>query len=354
MTARRNTVSGHYRLEGKHPSRGIVTPAMSASTSQSTVSGTLRTFMSGIIDYAGLFPPASLNLDTSIRNFVNYRGVADRWMLSSFICPATRLVELEAYRDILAASERHCFSVLQAPSSSLEEWTTATMKLRDALDSFHLSMGDVASTRAVEMKLPLAVARDTGERREAVKTLFNVLSESPGSVDIFVEVSPLGEASVVQELAHELLDQERGTDAARTALKIRTGGITPAEIPDADLIAAFILACRDTGIRFKATAGLHHPIRHFNKSVGSHMHGFINVFAGAMAAAEHDLSRSQLREILEVERPDYFTFTDAELGIGELTIDRQRVQILRNDFATSFGSCSFDEPRDDLRTMGLL
>ncbi|MBT8399432.1 MAG: hypothetical protein KJO98_03060 [Rhodothermia bacterium] len=325
---------------------------MSISTPNPAISDTVRTFLAGIVDYAGLFPPASLNLDNAIRNFARYRRHEDSWMLSSFVCPASRLVELEAYRDLLTAEERHPFSVLGVPSSSLEEWTTATMKLRDALEAFHTSMGEIASTRAVEVKLPLAVALDAGERREAVRTLLDVLSG--GSFDIFVEISPAADASAVRDLAHELLERDRERSTARTALKIRTGGVTPPEIPDADSVAAFILACRDTGIRFKATAGLHHPLRHFSKTVGDRMHGFLNVFAGAMAAAEYDLSRGELREIFETEQADYFVFTDTRLEIGELNIDRKRVQVLRQEFATSFGSCSFDEPRDDLRSMGLL
>lgn len=310
--------------------------------------------MSGIIDYAGLFPPASLNLHNSISNFVEYRGEADRWMLSSFVCPASRLADLEAYRDVLASDGPHPFSVLGAPSTALDEWITATKTLREALDSFHKSLGDVAATRAVEVKLPLAVAGNSEKRKEAVVTLFDIFSDSPEAFDIFVEVSPAGSASVVRELALELLKQERNSDSARCALKLRTGGVTPPEIPATDSVAAFILECRDAGIRFKATAGLHHPLRHFSTSVGTTMHGFMNVFGGAMAAAEHDLSHTQLREILEVELPNYFAFSDDGLQIGELTIDTERVQILRQNVATSFGSCSFDEPREDLRAMRLL
>ncbi len=317
-------------------------------------SRTLTAFMSGIIDYAGLFPPASLSLDRSIRNFVNYRSHADQWMLSSFVCPASRLVELESYGEMLTSEDRHPFSVLGARSSTLGEWTAVMTKLRVSIDRFHESLGDVAFTRAVEVKLPLAVTVTAEKRRQALEVMYSALSGAPDPLDIFVEISPSGEAEVVETLAHELVDRDRSEARPRTALKIRTGGVTPPEIPDADAVASFLIACRDTGIRFKATAGLHHPLRHFNKSVGSMMHGFVNVFAGSMAAMEHDLSREQLRSILEVEQPDYFTFGDEAVGVGHLKIDRQRVEALRRDFATSFGSCSFDEPRDDLRSIGLL
>src|SRR5947209_3444107 len=61
----------------------------------------LRALLTGIIDYAGLFPPAQLPLDESIRNYTRYRTEPESWMLGRFICPAAGLSELSPYVDEL-------------------------------------------------------------------------------------------------------------------------------------------------------------------------------------------------------------------------------------------------------------
>src|SRR5262245_38924762 len=54
----------------------------------------LRALLGGIIDYAGLFPPAQLPLEEAIRNYARYRTEPESWMLGRFVIPATRLKEL--------------------------------------------------------------------------------------------------------------------------------------------------------------------------------------------------------------------------------------------------------------------
>ena len=42
----------------------------------------LHALVSSIIDYAGLFPPARLPLDTAIGNYARYRTEPEAWMLA--------------------------------------------------------------------------------------------------------------------------------------------------------------------------------------------------------------------------------------------------------------------------------
>ena len=60
--------------------------------------------MHGLIDYAGLFPPASLDLAAAVRNFTWYRLGDDNWMLGRFIVPASRLQDVAAGRGLQPAA----------------------------------------------------------------------------------------------------------------------------------------------------------------------------------------------------------------------------------------------------------
>jgi hypothetical protein len=82
------------------------------------------------------------------------------------------------------------------------------------------------------------------------------------------------------------------------------------------------------------------------------MHGFINVFvAGVVAHARHG-DEQTLRAILADADATHFTFDDAGLRWRELTVSTNEILAARREGVVSFGSCSFDEPRDDLRALG--
>jgi hypothetical protein len=135
--------------------------------------------------------------------------------------------------------------------------------------------------------------------------------------------------------------------------KIRTGGITADAFPAIDDIAAFIRACNEKGVAFKATAGLHHPLRcvkpltyDTNAPTGT-MHGFLNVFMAAAIPHRAD-------EILREEDARAFTFDDEKASWSDEHVDVRDIRKMRETFAISFGSCSFEEPIGDLRALALL
>lgn len=135
--------------------------------------------------------------------------------------------------------------------------------------------------------------------------------------------------------------------------KIRTGGITPDAFPAVDDVAEFLRACKARGVAFKATAGLHHPLRCVkpltyepNAPTGT-MHGFLNVFLAAAMLDRAD-------EILAENDPRAFTFDDEKVTWRGHSVTTDDLTILRRDFATSFGSCSFEEPINDLKELGWL
>ncbi|MFM8426554.1 MAG: hypothetical protein ACKOBL_15410, partial [Chloroflexota bacterium] len=109
----------------------------------------------------------------------------------------------------------------------------------------------------------------------------------------------------------------------------------------------------EAGVPLKCTAGLHHPVRHFNASVQTKMHGFLNVFGAGVLASVHGLSQPEVQAILEDEIAGNFVFDETGFGWNGLRVATSEIQRARL-FTTSFGSCSFDEPKEDLQAIKLL
>ena len=141
--------------------------------------------------------------------------------------------------------------------------------------------------------------------------------------------------------------------------KIRTGGLTPDSVPSSPQVAEFLHVAGARRIPFKATAGLHHPIRaeypltYAPDSPRAVMHGFLNVFIAAVFAWQGSPA-FLLTEILEERDPRAFDFRDHELLWRGRAITTSHIKAARLEFAHSFGSCSFEEPAAGLRDLGLL
>lgn len=139
--------------------------------------------------------------------------------------------------------------------------------------------------------------------------------------------------------------------------KIRCGGVTPDLIPPAEKIADFLVAAAAAGIAFKATAGLHHPVRaehalsYENDAPRAVMHGFLNVFLGA-AMARRGADHAALMRILTEDDPAAFSFDDDGAHWRDTSLSTDEIAETRSRFALSYGSCSFEEPIDDLKTHG--
>ena len=84
------------------------------------------------------------------------------------------------------------------------------------------------------------------------------------------------------------------------------------------------------------------------------MYGFFNLFGAAVLAAEHSLDEATVRAILLDEDPAHFRFTPEAFAWTTYSASPETIGLVRQAFARSYGSCSFDEPREDLRAMGLL
>jgi hypothetical protein len=283
-----------------------------------------RAFMSGLIDYAGLFPPARLELDAAIRSYARYLAEDDAWMLNRFIIPATRLDELDPYVAELFAGE--------AGPLRLTVIAGAGAHPAGAMRAFAERHGGRVAIEAVET--PLSPEAESAEQVAASLRAMAGFEE----LELYVEV-PGGRIADVAGIA---------------GFKLRCGGLEAAAFPSIEQVADVIAACRDQGVPLKCTAGLHHPMRHPDPDTGAVQHGFFNLFGAGVLAHALQLSTEQIRSCLAEENASAFTFDDDAFAWNGFAADASSVAAARSELMTGYGSCSFDEPREDLRSLGLL
>lgn len=303
----------------------------------------LRALLSGIIDYAGLFPPAGLPLDQAVRDYLRYRQEPESWMLARFICPATQLGDLGPYAAAFPAGHTLDVSALAGGGADPVEFSRNLARDQGAVQHFQeLHKGRVTAD-VQEVRLPA----DIGDLPwSALRTM-----QAETGAAVFCEATTRGNPQVIPQLARALKEQLPASGIA--GVKLRTGGLEAAAFPSCEQVAFVVAACRDAAVPLKFTAGLHHPIRHYNAGVKTYMHGFLNIFVAGVLAHARGLGEAQLRPVIEDEDPAHFAFDEGGLRWRDCRATTEEIRAARK-LVTSFGSCSFDEPRDDLRALGWL
>jgi hypothetical protein len=137
-------------------------------------------------------------------------------------------------------------------------------------------------------------------------------------------------------------------------LKLRCGGPQASDIPSSAEVALVICECHDRGVFWKATAGLHHPFRHIDPAWRKPVHGFLNLIFAAVLANVHHLDERQTQAVVDEDDPGQFRFSDDALTWRERSVTTEQIAAARERSFRSFGSCSFDEPCDDLRELALI
>jgi hypothetical protein len=328
------------------------------------MSSSLRALLAGVIDYAGLFPPARLPLDQAVRNYARYRREADAWMLGRFVIPAARLPELEPFHEELAGPEGpFVIAVLGRGGEDLNSFLEGLGADLQAAAAFQKQYSRHVRVEVLEVRLPPDAAdpaRQNGTRvlLDFAATLISRVG--PAGLTLAYEVGPVPDGraavrAVVGSLAwYNALDAVKQRTCCSAGFKLRCGGPEASAFPSPEQVAFTIDVCREAGVPLKFTAGLHHPVRHLDPGLQAPMHGFMNVFAAGVLAHARRLGAEQVRPILEDEDASHFVFTDEGLRWQDLQASTEEVAAARREAVLSFGSCSFDEPRDDLRALGWL
>ena len=135
---------------------------------------------------------------------------------------------------------------------------------------------------------------------------------------------------------------------------MRTGGIEVSSFPPVEKISQALKICAENQTPIKCTAGLHHPFRHYNNDVKTKMHGFINVFLAGIFAYTLGINEYHLTLLLLDENKDNFQFTVDSIKWENFEVFKEEISHARVKFILSFGSCSFEEPIEDLRLLNLI
>lgn len=329
-------------------------------TSRKPVEKSLKAFCENIVDYAGLFPPASLNLAQAFNNFVMYKQEEYSWMISRFVIPAGRLSELEEMMNQLKYSEDLVlgFSVLGSPSADVVEFKNVLQRDIEHIDAFRKKFGKRVNTDVFETRLPNDLLEE-GSSKE-ISELMSHVSENfklklGSDITAFYEPNLKGSFhSNVVKTAEALALHNKAQGSALAGFKLRTGGVEASSFPSYEEIAFVIMSCIEYEVPMKCTAGLHHPIRHYDELTECEMHGFLNVFGAGIFAYACDLVEEEIIRILMEDDPYTFYFDDEGLEWADQKMSNAEITNAREKFMLSFGSCSFDEPVDDLKTMELL
>jgi hypothetical protein len=245
-----------------------------------TTTDARRALFSRLIDHAPTFPPAQLPLAEGLTEHRRVLASDLGWIVNRFVCPSSKLSQLpdEPLRLSVVVDDGR----LPDPDERIEAVEAAGVDpevLIDAADE-------------VYCELPL---RD----------------------DISFRVLRLGELGI--------------------RAKVRCGG---AVVPRIETLAELIEACRRLEVPFKATAGLHHPVRAADE------HGFLNLLAAAVFGDEE--------EALAEEDPFAFAVTAEAFTWRGRAATADQVARVRAELFTGFGSCSADEPIDGLRALRFL
>ncbi len=301
----------------------------------------LSALLTQSIDYAGIFPPCSLALEAALQNQAQYVRDPDAWMLGAFVLP---IEKFDAAVENLSLFDREhplLISALGAKTANAGEFIDTLKIAAEKIRSFSAEHVDLVSVRQLEMPLPQDV--DSGLLQK-IGSILNGLG-----LQAFWEI-PVDSAEDTIAL---LAEHNSMTGAAQFGYKLRTGGVTADAFPASQEIARALVAAAKQRVPIKFTAGLHHPIRQFRDEVKTKMHGFVNVLGAAVLAAEHQWDEQQTSKMLEDENGASFSFSDDSFAWREWKIVTEQIKA-RRKLVTSFGSCSFDEPREDLRALNLL
>ncbi len=275
--------------------------------------------LDGLIDYAGLYPPASLDLPAVVRNYLYYRQGKDAAVLGRLVIDLSRMEELRSFaRDSL---QELLLSI--TASASLD------------VDSLNRLMDAGLPIEAIEIKA------------NAPSVIQCIAAQLPVEVVTYFEVPVEGtDAGVLDAIC-----------AASARVKLRLGGLAAETFPSSLAVARMLQAIAERHLLFKATAGLHHPLpgrypfTDAPDSAAGTMHGFVNLnCAAALLYLGGDVADAVL--ILDEMERDAWQVSTETIAWHDLRWNSLQMEEVRQAFFCGIGSCSFTQPLAEMEALG--
>ncbi|MDQ3887588.1 MAG: hypothetical protein M3308_11415 [Actinomycetota bacterium] len=267
-----------------------------------------------LMDDASLFPPAGVSMAEAVAGHLEARRNPHAGLVGFFLCPISRLGEL-------------------------------VTRLRSTPPTEPLPVSLVVDTGLGGLPKAINTALDNPQ-------LLTVrMIEVPASSDVdatwLVQLTEFVPDDVVRVVEPrrgrpDWLDGVRLVAEAGCWPKLRCGGKAPESFPSVDEVADFLAVTTGVGRSFKATAGLHHAVRHRDQATGLVHHGLLNM----LVATARAVSGGDVHEALGC--------TDGTvLAVEAAALDADAARRVREVFAC-YGSPSLTEPMIDLERLDLL
>lgn len=289
----------------------------------------LYTLLAEIVDYAGLFPPSKVSMAVAVQNYSQYLKSEHSWMLGRFVVPISNLDKF--IKEATPYIEENKIWLLSGIAGE-----DVVNELRKVL-RFNKKYEDKILIDTVEIKA------------DSTETIYEATKVLTDEVTAYFEIP---QTEVLTEYMTALA-------LTKNRAKIRTGGLTQEAFPSTDAIIKFMRVCIAANVPFKATAGLHHPLRcvkpltYEENAIKGTMHGFLNLFLSA-AFLRNDLNNSFVHKLMNEYEADDLKFENERIIWKDHSIDLKTIKLLREKNAISFGSCSFLEPIEDLQQLAVI
>jgi hypothetical protein len=267
-----------------------------------------------LVDDAALFPPSRASVTDAVKAYLAARRAPHAGVIGFLICPISRL-------------------------------TALVSALRKARPARPVALSLVADTGLGGLPKAISTALDN------TKLLDLRMIEVPAPSDVdstwLVQLTEFVPDDVVRVVEPRRGRPEWLTGVRRVAeagcwLKLRCGGTSVGSFPSVEEVADFLAIAAGAGAPFKATAGLHHAVRHQDTATGLTHHGLLNMLIGTAHAVSGNSAHEALR------------CTDASALAAEAgALSAETSRIVREVFAC-FGSVSLTDPVAELVRLGLL
>ncbi len=267
-----------------------------------------------LVDDAALFPPSEASVVDAVQTHLAARCAPYSGVIGFLLCPTSRLSALVS-------------------------------ALRKARPTQPVALSLVADTGLGGLPKAISTALDNAK----LVDLRMIEVPAPSDVDStwLVQLTEFVPDDVVRVVEPrrgrpEWLAGVRRVAEAGCWPKLRCGGKSAESFPSVDEVADFLAIATGTGQPFKATAGLHHAVRHHDKRTGLTHHGLLNMLVGTAHAVSGATAHEALRS------------TDAAALAAEAgALSENTSRIVREVFAC-YGSVSLTDPVADLIRLGLL